>query len=271
MRMRVRINLLQWGLVVLPLLSAAQPTQLITSARPNADRSADSAGRSASEHQFIDGKATETSADATENQEALNILPLFGERAKTAAQIDYEVHFLSDCDQNFSSRQEASKFFADRGWDYISDGQLDTAAYRFNLAWLLNHNNADAYWGLGVVCYQKEKLPDAIRMLKRGLTVADSNVVLMTDLATVQIKYFQAKQQKDDLVEAEQHLLKAVAISPRSADAYQKLSLVNYMKGDYNKAWDYLHQARSLDLSTIDLSFLNDLLTRHPDPKGVFK
>ncbi|GAB3987118.1 hypothetical protein GCM10028807_06160 [Spirosoma daeguense] len=212
-----------------------------------------------------------TSADANDTSGgSVNTLPLFGERGKTAEQIDQEIHFLNDCDRNFTSRSEASDFFAARGWDYVDDGQLDTAAHRFNLSWLLNHDNSDAYWGLGVVCYQKNHLPDAIRMMRKGLTVADSNTVLMTDLATVEIKYYQEKSDADILADAETHLQKAVTINP-NALSLQKLSVVHFLKADYTKAWDYFHQARSLDLSSLDLSYLNDLLAKHPDPKGVFK
>ncbi|GAB3980396.1 hypothetical protein GCM10028806_47850 [Spirosoma terrae] len=265
--MNVRMNLVQWSLAMLPFWAMAQPKQLMTSARPNSVLPASNTKTTKESNTA----KVETDATVSEVVVSINILPLFGERAKTAEQIDQEIHFLNDCDRNFGSRTEASDFFAARGWDYVADGQLDTAAYRFNLAWLLNNQNSDAYWGLGVVCYQKENLPDAIRMLKRGLAVSDTNTVLMTDLATVQIKYYQEKADSADLVEAEQNLQKSLAIGPASAVAYQKLSLVNFLKADYEQAWEYFHQANNLDFSVLDLTYLNDLLSKRPDPKGVFK
>lgn len=267
--MNVRMNLVQLGLVILPLWVIAQPKQLMTSVRSNSDRPAGSTA--SGKEQRTDKAKSGTDTATPETLESLNILPLFGERPKTTEQIDLEIHFLNDCDRNFGSRSEASDFFTARGWDYITNGQLDTAAYRFNLAWLLNNRNADAYWGLGVVCYQKDNLPDAIRMLKKGLAVADTNVVLMNDLATVQIKYYQSKADSTELLEAEQNLQKSLSISPDNAIAYQKLSLVNFLKADYDKAWEYFHQARTLDMSILDLHYLNDLLAKRPDPKGVFK
>lgn len=209
-----------------------------------------------------------TSATTLQN---IRVLPLFGERGKTVEQIDYEIRFLNDCDQNFTSRDEASQFFAARGWQYISESQLDTATHRFNLAWLLNDKNADAYWGLGVVCYQQSKLPDAIRMLKKGLAVADTNAVLMTDLATVQIKQYESSQDTTELQDAESLLQKSVVIMPTNATAMMKLSLVSYVRADYKQAWDYLHKARVLDMATLDLVYLNDLMAKLPDPQGVFK
>ncbi len=270
--MSVRINLIQWTLVVLPFLAAAQPKQLIISARSGDSVRQNRATQTPVESATVASSAESTASDATETLTGpVNTLPLFGERPKTTAQIDEEIHFLNDCDRNFATRTEASDFFAARGWDYVADGQLDTAAYRFNLSWLLNSQNPDAYWGLGVVSYQKNQLPTAIRMLKKGLTVADSNTVLLTDLATVEIKYYQEKPNSDLLTEAEGYLQRAVSINSASAPACQKLSVVSFLKADYPKAWDYFHQARNLDLSVIDLGYLNELLAKHPDPKGVFK
>jgi tetratricopeptide (TPR) repeat protein len=263
---------MQWSLVLFPLFAVAQPRQLITSARSgDSVRQANSSNRPTEQN-----KSTKeaTPVDATDTDAAggsVNLLPLFGERPKTAAQIDEEIHFLNDCDRNFNSRSEASAFFADRGWDYVADGQLDTATHRFNLSWLLNDRNADAYWGLGVVSYQRNDIPLAIRLLKKGLNVADTNVVLMDDLAALQIKNYQQKKDPVDLSESESLLLKIVSVSPKSASSYQKLSVVNFLKADYDKSWEYFHQARSLDLTVLDLGFLNELLAKQPDPKGVFK
>ena len=273
--MSVRINLMQLSLVVLPFFAVAQPKQLITSARSgdSVQQSGNNRTTTIQRTPTADQSLGVTGSNATDNTAggSSNTLPLFGERPKTAAQIDEEIHFLNDCDRNFNSRSEASEFFAARGWDYVADGQLDTATYRFNLSWLLNDRNADAYWGLGVVCYQKNNLPDAIRLLKKGLAVADTNVVLMGDLAALQIKNYQARKEAIDLTEAETLLLKTVSINPNSADSYQKLAVVNLLKANYEKSWEYFHQARVLDLSVLDLNFLNELLTKQPDPKGVFK
>ena len=261
-------------LLMLPFRLVAQSTQLITSAR-----TVDSANnrKPTAKQAFVADKgltteaATTAVAVAAESKTAAHLLPLFGERSKSTEQIEHDIRFLSDCDQNFASRQEASQFFAARGWDYINDGQLDTAAYRFNLAYLLNEKNADAYWGLGVVCYQQEKLPDAIRMLKKGLAYADTNTVLMTDLATVEIKFFQQTKNQQLLADAENILNQAITTDPANATAHIEMSLLCYTKGEYEKAWEALHKARAIDLSVVDLAFLGDLLAKMPDPKGFFK
>ena len=268
--MIVRVNLIQLVLIALPMLAAAQSKQFVTSARTGDSvrqvrTDATSLEKTVQPAESVSGKKIDAANGPA------HTLPLFGERPKTAAQIGDEIHFLNDCDRNFASRVEASTFFAERGWDYVKNGQLDTAAYRFNLAWLLNDRNTDAYWGLGVVCYQKNQLSDAVRMLKKGLAVADSNVTLLTDLATVEIKQYQETPTTAVLADAEKHLQRAVVISPGDAVSFQKLSMVYYLKDDYSKAWEYLHQARLLDTSALDLDYLSQLLAKQADPQKVFK
>ncbi len=199
------------------------------------------------------------------------LLPLFGERSKTAQQIDFEIKFLNDCDQQFPSRTEASKFFSARGWEYLSESQLDTATYRFNLAWLLDSKNADAYWGLGVVSYQRDHLPDAIRLLGKGAAIADSDATLLTDLATLELQLFRTTKAAQTLADAQAHLQRAVSIRPDYGAAFQKLSLVYFQQGDYPQAWANLHKTRAIDLALIDFAYLNDLLAKMPDPQGVFR
>ncbi|MEZ0483038.1 tetratricopeptide repeat protein [Fibrella aquatica] len=199
------------------------------------------------------------------------IVPLFGERSKSPSQIEEEIIFLNDCDQNFASREEASQFFASRGWEYIGEAQLDTAAYRFNLAYLLNDKNPDVYWGLGVVSYQRSQLTEAVRMLKRGVSLSDTNAIMMTDLATVEMELYQAKSDTASLEDARDHLQKALFLRPDHATAYSKLSIASYLQADYRSAWMYLHKAYKIEISSLDLTYLQELLAKQPDPLGVFK
>jgi tetratricopeptide (TPR) repeat protein len=252
-----------WSLVVcasLPVWALAQPLQFVSSAR-----SADTAGRTQTT------AVANASATAEISLSDRRVLPLFGELPKTTAQLGEEIQFLMDCDQNFASRTEASDFFAARGWDYLNGGQLDTAAHRFNLAWLLNDHNSEAFWGLGVICYQQNKLPDAVRVMRKGLAVADTNTVLMTDLATVQIKQFQLTQEQTYLTEADTLLQRANVLNPKNPTTLLKLSLAKFSRADYAGAWEFFHQARSIDIGSIDIIYLGELQAKMPDPTGFFK
>lgn len=260
---------LVWGMLLLPVLAVGQAqTPVMVSASRAAKANAD--------HKSVALKETAKVADVAEKPVPervidVKILPLFGERSKSPSQIEEEIRFLNDCDQNFTSRQEASQFFAARGWEYIAENQLDTAAYRFNLANLLDDKNADAFWGLGVVCYQRSQLGAAIKMLHRGVSLSDTNAVMLTDLATVELEQYQAKQDTASMVDAREHLAKALFLRPDHATAYMKLSLANYLQANYTDAWLYLHKAYTNSISSVDLDYVRELLAKQPDPVGLFK
>jgi tetratricopeptide (TPR) repeat protein len=198
-------------------------------------------------------------------------LPLWGSGAKNARQLAEDESFLQSCDANFGSRTEASSFFAERGWEYIAEGQLDTATYRFNLAHLLDERNADPYWGLGVICHQKGQSDEAIKLLSRGLTVDTTKAMLYNDLATLHLNRYGEDSLTAHLTTARQLLERSLVLDSTNADTFQKLSLQAYYAAQYPESWKYLHQARNLDMQSMDFNLINQLLSKAPDPLGVFK
>lgn len=202
---------------------------------------------------------------------ARQILPLFGELSKTSAQIDEEIRFLSECDKSFSNRAEASTFFATRAWEYLQEGSLDTACYRFNLAHLLNDKNVEAYWGLGVVSYQRQDWPEAKKMLSRGVELQGENVPLLVDLSTVDLKLYELTKQKEELDEAASLLKRAEGIDSTYALGQYNLALVHYNLDQPDEAWEHLHNGRKLDFSQLNLDFVEQLKAKKPDPLGFFK
>lgn len=199
------------------------------------------------------------------------VLPLFGEVSKTSEQIDEEIKFLSECDKSFASRAEASSFFATRAWEYLQEGSLDTACYRFNLAQLLNDKNVEAYWGLGVVSYQRENWVDAKRMLSKGVSLAGDNVPLLVDLSTVELKLYAITSRKEELDEAAELLKHAVSLDSSYALGQYNLALLHYNRDELDKSWDHLHKGRTLDFTQLNLDFVELLKAKMPDPQGFFK
>jgi tetratricopeptide (TPR) repeat protein len=199
------------------------------------------------------------------------VLPLYGGGSKTSEQIDAEIQFLSDCDKSFSSRAEASSFFSARAWEYLQEGALDTACYRFNLAHLLNDKNVEAYWGLGVVCYQREDWVEAKRMLTKGVNISENNVPLLVDLSTVDLKLYAITSRPEDLEEAKALLNHAVSLDSTYALGQYNMALVYFNTNELEKSWEHLHKGRTLDFSGLNLDFVELLKAKLPDPQGFFK
>lgn len=201
----------------------------------------------------------------------IKVLPLFGEYEKTDLQRKEDDEFLKMCDANFQNRSKASEFFATRAWEYLQEGQADTAVHRFNLAFLLDDENVDAFWGLGVVEYQKGHIREAINLMQRGNDINQDDPVLMVDLATIYIHAYTIDKKDNDLVSAFNLLEKAIEIQPESQNAYNQLTLAEILNGQYDNAWEHFHKSYEIDPQGINHDILKDLLSKKPDPKGIFK
>lgn len=199
------------------------------------------------------------------------VLPMFGKQAKTDAQQKADEKFLTSCDKSFASRTEASNFFMDRGWDYFNEGQVDTAVYRFNLAWLLNPDNHNTYWAFGLVEYSKGNSKEAIGMYERALKYQPNNSLLLSDAGAAFITQFNEDKKKKNLKQASTYLDRSLALDPANAFALSSMSQVRFHQKKYAEAWDFLHKGRDINMMSLDYNFLAELMTRMPDPKGLFR
>ncbi|GAB3288856.1 hypothetical protein GCM10027511_00290 [Hymenobacter humi] len=172
---------------------------------------------------------------------------------------------------SFASTAEASTFFTTKGYEYLRENQPDTAAYRFNLAWLLNPQNAEAYRGLGIVASTQSAPDAAINLLSKGLALDPKSNYIMGDLgASYLIRYGQTKKKKD-LTTGLDLLKRVLAAEPTNADAWQQLARGLYYQEKYAEAWDAVHKGQALSVPSLDFTLITDLLAKQPDPQGTFK
>ncbi|MBX0332094.1 hypothetical protein K3G39_02475 [Pontibacter sp. HSC-14F20] len=212
-------------------------------------------------------------AFAQEQQPASHpkVLPMFGQIAKTDAEQKADEKFLTSCDKSFESRTEASNFFMDRGWEYLNEGQVDTAVYRFNLAWLLNPDNYNTYWAFGLVEQSKGNSREAIGMLDRALKYQPNNSLLLSDIGAAYLQQYTTDKKKKNLKQATAFLDRALKADQNNAFALTGLSRVYFHNKKYAEAWDYLHRGRDINIMSLDYDFLSELMVRMPDPKGMFR
>ena len=80
----------------------------------------------------------------------MNLLPKYGSQPKSDALKAADESFIPGMDKDYyGDRAKASMDMAMRGWQFLAAGDFDTAMRRFNLAWLLDHSNGTALWGMG--------------------------------------------------------------------------------------------------------------------------
>lgn len=210
-------------------------------------------------------------AQEQQQEQSALVLPMFGGKTKTEDQQQKDEKFLTSCDKSFTNRKEASAFFMERGWEYYNEGQVDTAMYRFNLAWLLNPNNKDTYWAFGLISSAKGNDQEAIGLYEKALAIEPKNSLLLADIASSYLALYTNKPKRKNLKKASNYLTEAIAADSANAYALYKLSVVSYHNKKYDQAWDYLHKSRAIDLRNIDYTFIAELVDKMPDPKGFFQ
>ncbi|WP_133271369.1 tetratricopeptide repeat protein [Hymenobacter radiodurans] len=216
-------------------------------------------------------KKEKASAATAPVSKANRLLPLFGGISTAQAEQVVGPNFLADIDRNFPSRAEASKFFSTKGFEYLTENQPDTAMYRFNLAWLLDQKNADAYRGLGVVTSRNPTPDESIKLLTQALAVNPADGNTLSDLGASYLIRFEQTKKKKDLTTGMEYLQKAIAADPNNAVAWQQMARGYYFQEDYTKAWEAVHKGQGLNMVGFDFGFIGELLAKQPDPTGKFK
>ncbi len=198
--------------------------------------------------------------------------PLFGGVPVAQAQQLVGPAVLADVDRSFASRREASKFFSRKGYEYLNENQPDTAIVRFNLAWVLDPANPEPYQGLAVVLSRRpDTAPEAVQQLVlQGLAVAPTNAPLLTDAANTVLGRYEQTKKKKDLTQANEYVQRALLADPNNASAWQTQARIRYFQEDYPAAWQSVHKGQSLSLTSLDFTFLTELMAKLPDPEGKF-
>lgn len=199
--------------------------------------------------------------------------PLYGGLSPAQAQALVGAAMLADIDRSFASRPEASRFFSHKGFEYLAENQPDTAATRFNLAYALDPQNATTYRGLAVLLSQRPgSSPAAVQaLLTQGLAVAPTDAPLLADAATNTLSLYEQTKKKKDLQLAADYAQRAITADSSNYAAWQALAHVRYNQENYAEAWQAIHKAQNLNLSSLDFHFLSELLAKMPDPEGKFK
>ena len=216
-------------------------------------------------------KAKKATTEAPASVAEIRLKPLFGGLTPAQAERALGATTLSNLAGSFTSRAEASRFFSTKGYEYLAENQPDTAAYRFNLAWVLDPANPDAYHGLGIVASSAPTPDQSIDLLKKGLDLAPGNSSLLSDLGTTYLIRYEQGKKKKDLTTGIELLQKATTQDATNAAAWQQLARAYYYQENYGQAWEAVHKGQNNNLSSVDFNLVADLLAKLPDPEGKFK
>ncbi|WP_152560099.1 hypothetical protein [Hymenobacter sp. IS2118] len=197
--------------------------------------------------------------------------PLFGGLTPEQATQLFGAVQLKAIAASFASADEASTFFTTKGYEYLRENQPDTAAYRFNLAWLLNPQNAEAFRGLGILASSQPTPDAAIDLLNKGFALSPDSTLLMSDLGTSYLMRYGQTKKKKDLKAGMDLLQRVTTLEPTNGTAWQQLARGLYYEEKYPEAWEAVHKGQAQSIGSLDFDLITDLLAKQPDPQGKFK
>ena len=199
-----------------------------------------------------------------------NLLPKYGSLPKTEWQKEADAAFISSIDKDYhGDRNKASAELAARGWQYLAAGNLADAMRRFNQAWLLNHSNGTALWGMAAIQASSGKFDDSLKLFTEAEKFVGSNINFSVDYANALgmagAKLSDGALLKDAFNRFERIYQKA----PQNAKNLQNWAITLFSIGRYSEAWAKVKLAEATpNKDDLDPRFLAALQSRMPRPQN---
>src|SRR5690554_6115550 len=163
-----------------------------------------------------------------EAQQNIRLLPKYGGVKKNKQQKQADEALIKAVMKSFESRRAASNNMMEVGFKYLYKGDLKTAMYRFNQAYLLDSENSNIYLGFGVVYMTLKEFDLSRAQYKEGLKMDKNNEKLLIDYANTYIIEFYLNREDPDylalLDKAIPLLLEAYSINPTNSNSSAKLA-----------------------------------------------
>ena len=190
-----------------------------------------------------------------------NLLPKYGNLPKEQWQKDADEKFIEGMKEQYHGDLiKASSDTAMRGWQYLYQGDSDTAMRRFNQAWLLNPKNGTALWGMAAIVADAGKLDEALQLFSEADQYVGEEINFKVDyaraVATASTKRNDEKLRKD----AFDRFQSIYQAAPQNARNLQNWAILLFSLGRYKEAQEKINLAQATpDNKVLDPRFLADL------------
>lgn len=176
----------------------------------------------------------------------INLLPEYGNVIKDKDYLDADKKFIAAALKEKGTLRKASEHMVSTGFQYLYQGELETAMRRFNQAWLLDPSNENAYWGFASVYFTFNDYEAALKQLDKGLSINPKSANILTDKATIYTGYFVNKHDAAALNKAIELFKQSYTIAPLNQNTLFKLSVAYFYKQDCTNAWRYYEECMKL-------------------------
>ncbi|NYE60875.1 tetratricopeptide (TPR) repeat protein [Duganella sp. 1224] len=194
----------------------------------------------------------------TAGAQNINLAPKYGLVEKTPQQRAADDRFLAEMDKQFNGdRAKAAEQVAQLGWSYLRKGSQQDAIRRFNQAWLLDHANGTALWGMAAIEGSRGKALEAQKLLAEAEPRLRGNVDFDVDYARALAMVGAQQRDKAMMADAARRCEAIYLRHPEHAANLQNWAILLFYMGDYAGAWNKVQLAETAPGSaTLDPAFL---------------
>ncbi|MCE7041879.1 tetratricopeptide repeat protein [Dyadobacter sp. CY312] len=189
----------------------------------------------------------------------IRLLPKYGHQAKTDKQKAADQELIDNYIAQEGTRRKASEVLIEIGFEYLNRGEIKTAMYRFNQAWLLDPNNEDVFWGWGSVYFHFNDYQKALEQYNEGLLLNPTNPRLLTDKATIYMGNYYDKNDSGAIKTAINLFSESYAIDSTNQNTTYKLAVAYYNIKDCDNAWKFYEICSKLGGNPIKPTFTKAL------------
>jgi len=172
--------------------------------------------------------------------------PKYGNATKTREQIIADNELIQDYLKQGGTYRKGSEILIGLGFSYLYKGDLKTAMFRFNQAWLLDPKNENVFWGFGGIYFTFNDFQNALKQYDEGLILNPNSSNILTDKATVFMTEYETHKDKIDLNTSIELFLKSYSIDKKNQNTLYKLSICYFLKDDCKSARIYYDKCEKL-------------------------
>lgn len=176
----------------------------------------------------------------------IRLLPKYGNVPKTEGQKEADEKMRKTYLEQEGTPRKASELLIKLGFDYLYRGDIKTAMYRFNQAWLLDPENENVYWGFGAIYFMFQDFENALKQYEEGLLINPASSNILTDKATIYLTKFQSSNDSEELDLAIELFEKSYSVDPKNQNTLFKVSVCYFMKNECGRAWKYYNECKEL-------------------------
>lgn len=199
-----------------------------------------------------------------------SLLPKYGSLPKPEWQKQADAAFISGMDKDYhGDRKKASSDMAARGWQFLAQGEPETAMRRFNQAWLLDHDDGIALWGMAAIEADWGKFDESLKLFAEAEKFSGEQINFSVDYAAA-VGRAGVKEKNDVLLKEAFDRFEAVyEKAPQNTRNLQNWAMTLFGIGKYSEAWEKVKLAEAApNKPQLNPAFLADLQARMPRPKN---